>query len=86
MLDVSGGIAANGSNVQQYDANNTFAQKWKFVKNGYDSQGNIKFNIVSVLNDNITLDISNGAFVNGANIQVYTCNGTAAQDFILYQK
>ena len=32
-LDVNGGIAANGQNVQQYTKNMTAAQKWVAVPN-----------------------------------------------------
>ena len=31
-LDVYGGYSASGTNVWQYTANDTNAQKWKFVK------------------------------------------------------
>ena len=34
VLDVSGGSAANGANVQLWDKNNTAAQRWKLVRSG----------------------------------------------------
>ncbi len=53
VLDVNGGVSANGTNVQQYDSNGTYAQKWIAVKN---SDGSYTFQ--SALAENKVLDVS----------------------------
>ena len=73
-LDVSGGVAANGKNVQLYTPNGSAAQKWDLVAH---SDGT--FEIVSRLNSNFCLDAYNGEVANGTNIQIYGRNGTLAQ-------
>ena len=77
-LDVTDGKAENGSNIQQYDVNDTYAQKWITKKN---TDGTLTF--VSALDYNYVLDISNGKIVNTQNIQLYQSNGTNAQKFKL---
>ena len=52
VLDVNGGVSANGTNVQQYDSNGTYAQKWIAVKN---SDGSYTFQ--SALAENKVLDV-----------------------------
>ena len=63
------------TNVIQYEAYETDAQKWKITKNSNGS-----YSIISKLN-NLYLDIQNGNISNGANVQVYEGNGTVAQQF-----
>ncbi len=76
VLDVSGGIAESGRNVQQYVANGTRAQKWIAVK---DADGGLT--IHSALNFDYVLDIAGGSPADGANLQLYKANQTAAQLF-----
>lgn len=73
-LDVSGGVAANGRNVQLYTPNGTAAQRWDLIEH---SDGT--FEIVTKLNSNFCLDAYNGETANGTNIQIYGRNGTLAQ-------
>lgn len=73
-LDVTGGVAANGRNVQLYTPNGTAAQRWDLVGH---SDGT--FEIVSRLNPNFCLDVHGGATANGTNIQIYGRNGTLSQ-------
>lgn len=76
-LDVSNGNGASGTNVQQWESNGTPAQKWIVQKvNG-------SYRIISALskglNRLLVLDVSCASTQNGANIQLYADNGTAAQ-------
>ena len=77
VLDVNGGVSANGTNVQQYDSNGTYAQKWIAVKN---SDGSYTFQ--SALAENKVLDVSGASTSNGANVQLYAANGTNAQKWV----
>jgi lipoprotein-anchoring transpeptidase ErfK/SrfK len=79
-LDIVGGIAKKGTNVQQYTSNNTDAQKWKLVPST-DSYGKEFYTVVSALPGGFVLDVSGAADKNGANVQIYSNNGTLAQKF-----
>ena len=79
VLDVSAGKNANGTNIQQWDANGTAAQKFKFLRRctreeseSYLQSGSRK-----------VLDISAGKLKNGGNVQIYTYNGSNAQNFVI---
>ena len=63
------------TNVIQNEANGTDGQKWQIIKNLNGS-----YSIISKLNG-LYLDIQNGNISNGANVQVYENNGSAAQQF-----
>ena len=82
-LDVSGGVASNGTNVQQYEFNGTDSQRWAIkLKEGSNSE----IFIASRLGNDGTsykycLDVDGGSSSNGANMQIYGYNGTAAQLF-----
>lgn len=76
MLDVYGGYATNRTNVHQYDANGTNAQKWKI-----EDLGDGTYRIISQCGG-LVLDVDNGSTSNGANVQIYTNNGTDAQKFV----
>lgn len=82
-LDVQGGVAANGTNVQQYKFNGTYSQLWYFH---YNSDGT--YSILSPLGNDGTfryaLDISNGQNANYANAQIWSIDWSAdAQRFSL---
>jgi len=72
-LDVQGGVATPGANVQVYTCSGSNAQKWTST-----SQGEIR----SVLNSSLCLDVKDGIAAMGNNVQLYTCNGTNAQRWI----
>lgn len=76
-LDVTGGGKKSGTNVQQYAVNGTAAQRWIPVK-----QTNGSFVFYSGLGRNLVLDVSGGSVSNGANVQIWTANGSGAQRFI----
>ena len=80
VLDVSGGTSAAGANVQQYESNESKAQKWIVVegKNGRKT-------IVSALSASLGLDIAGANSNRGANVQLYTRNVTDAQSFSFYK-
>lgn len=120
VLDVAGGSASDGANVQLYGSNKSIAQKWKVAKvadrdNTYtvetlasgkvltaDEDGNVcvrsfdnsdaqlwtaqidkgGVNFVNVATDKV-LDAVGGSTSNGSNIRMYDSNGTAAQSFKL---
>ncbi len=73
-LDVTGGSAASGTDLQLYPSNGTNAQKWIIKEeDGY-------YSLISAL-DHMYADIENGDIKNGTNIQIYQTNGTNAQKF-----
>ena len=120
VLDVAGGSASDGANVQLYGSNKSIAQKWKVAKvadrdNTYtvetlvsgkvltaDEDGNVcvrsfdnsddqlwtaqidkgGVNFVNVATGKV-LDAVGGSTSNGTNIRMYGFNGTAAQSFKL---
>lgn len=75
-LDVSGGRTESGTNVWQYEWNNTYAQYWKIVK----AEDNYYYLISATGN---YLDVCNAESNNGTNVWVYTGNGTSAQKWKL---
>lgn len=84
VLDVSGGVAQNGSAVQAYTDNGTAAQRWSFVTPGcMQVVPNGVYVIKSAMNQNYVLDIAGASDANGANAQLYEANGTGAQAFAL---
>ena len=74
-LEIEGGYASAGTNVQQYSSNGTDAQQWiiKEVGNNY-------FCITSKRNG-LCLDVDNSNTTNGTNIKVYFTNLTKAQQW-----
>ncbi len=74
LLDVYAGSGVSGTNVQQYEDNNSDAQKWiiKEESNGYS---------IICKGNGLYLDIYAGVATNGANVQVYDGNNTNAQRF-----
>ncbi|MEA5020603.1 MAG: RICIN domain-containing protein [Gordonibacter sp.] len=77
-LDVQSANAANGTPVQQYEANGTDAQLWSVTPTG-DEDGSCY--IESKLKPNLVLDVQWGASSNGTPLQVYEANGSDAQKF-----
>ena len=77
VLDISGGSANSGANLQVYSSNATSAQRWTFTydKNGYVTITNVGSGKV--------LDVSGGSKKAGSNVQQYAANGTWAQKWIL---
>ena len=81
-LDVSGGSSASGANVQVYESNGTKAQKWTLsTVSNWLPEG--AYTIIASVNTDNVIDVSSGSTKSGANIQVYSSNGTNAQRFYL---
>ncbi len=76
VLDVSGGSASNGANVQLYANNYSGAQKWRVA---HDALGYITFTNVQ---SGKVLDVASGKSVQGTNVQQYQSNGSKAQKWI----
>lgn len=74
-LDLEGAYASSKRKIQLYSENGTYAQKWIVVnKNG-------KYQIISAVNPNFVLDLSNATLDGGdfGVIQLYYDNGIFAQ-------
>ena len=80
-LDCVAGGVESGTNVQQYSPNGTGAQQW-FLRPVTSSSGETYFQIVNV-RSGLVLDVWGGNAQAGANVQIYTANGTAAQHWFL---
>lgn len=77
-LDLASAFATSKRQIQLYSENGTYAQKWIVVnKNG-------KYQIVSAVNPNFVLDLSNATLDGGdfGVIQLYSDNGTFAQRWV----
>ena len=77
VLDVPSASKKPGTRIQQYDSNNTDAQRWKIIdlKDG-------TYNIVSECNG-LYLTVENSGVPNGTRIKVDNANGSSAQKFVL---
>lgn len=74
VLDVTGGSAASGTDIQLFQSNGTNAQKWIIkAEDGY-------YSLISSL-DHMYLDIENGDIKSGVGLQIYQPNDTEAQKF-----
>lgn len=73
VLDVVGGSAKDGANVQQYTSNGYRSQQWVTVKDGSS------YRLVSALSKSLVLNVSGDKAKDGANVQVWSSNGSAAQ-------
>ena len=91
VLDVAGASTANGTNIQIYSSNGTKAQRFgmkllsalteavacgKSVQPGY-------YVFKSALSSSKVMDIDEGSWDDGANVQLYSSNSTFAQRFQL---
>lgn len=82
VVDVSGGSASNGANIQIYASNNTAAQRW-VIKNVPDSNGQpTGYVTIAHAGTSSALDVTGGGKKSGNNVQQYAVNGTAAQRWI----
>lgn len=82
VVDVSGGSASNGANIQIYASNNTAAQRW-VIKNVLDSNGQpTGYVTIAHAGTSSALDVTGGGKKSGNNVQQYAMNGTAAQRWI----
>ena len=75
VIDICGGADTNGTNIWQYDGNDTDAQKWEILPTGDGA-----YYILSKKNGK-AIDVQYGSMKNGTNIWLYSPNGTKAQKF-----
>lgn len=82
-LDVLGGVAKNGTNIQTYVKNSSKAQQFSLeqIKKGYDPACIAPINIVSAIDNKSVVDIAAGSKSNCANADLYAANNTNAQKF-----
>ena len=85
-LDVSGGSSSEGTQVALYVKNGTAAQKWAVYNASPDIQGGRTvddgvYSILAKSDLSKALDVAGGSASDGANIQMWSSNGTAAQRF-----
>lgn len=85
-LDVSGGSSSEGTQVALYVKNGTAAQKWAVYNASPDVQGGRTvddgvYSILAKSDLSKALDVAGGSASDGANIQMWSSNGTAAQRF-----
>lgn len=82
-LDLYLASLENGNNIGIFKGNGTKAQKFNFIRtaDGISSKvvSNGLYRIVSALDNTMVLDLYNGFFSNGTNVQLYQSNGSNAQ-------
>lgn len=78
VFDIAGSNNKNGTNIQMYSKNETWAQVWnvKYLNDGY-------YSLTSYLDDSKSLDVANGSSANSTNVQLYGSNSTDAQKWII---
>lgn len=76
VIDLNGGRATLGNNIQLWDKNNSDAQRW-IIKN---VNGTVK--ICSVINSHYVIDLNEAHAVCGENIQCWEDNGSNAQQWL----
>jgi len=75
-VDARGGGTANGTAIQQYQCNNTFAQQYLFV-----AQPNGAYAIINRKNGNQVLDVTGVSYGDGAKVELWQWNGGANQQW-----
>ncbi len=78
-LDVYGGIATDGTNVQQCAFNGGNNQKWYIQYNGDGT-----FSFLSQINSNYALDVYGASSDNYANINIWSYHGGDSEKFKIY--
>lgn len=85
VMDVRGGARSAGAVIQGYASNGTIAQRFYLVETAAEPHTYTgRTEIFSAKNTNFAVDIAGGSSANGANVQLYQANKTAAQMFDLY--
>lgn len=78
-LQVANDSSTAGANVCQSKGTGSTGQRWILEKNS--STGNYRLHPATDMTGGISLDVANGSSANGTNIQIYSNNGHAAQNF-----
>lgn len=77
-VDVSGGTPKNGANIQGYAPNGSIAQNFKLVEVSDLLQEGV-VSLYSALSSTKVVDVTSGSMESGANVQIYSTNGSLAQ-------
>ena len=80
-LEVKNSTASDGVTIQTAALNRSNAQKWKLNLSEYRPVEDGIYTVGASVNGNMLADVSNGSVENGANIQLYTSNGTFGQQY-----
>jgi hypothetical protein len=87
-LDIDAANIADGSNVQQWDDNDSAAQRWAIIDSGstvtIDSKAYTAWSIAHFRNQSYVCDCACGGTSVGTNIQLWSANSTAAQRFVFW--
>jgi murein DD-endopeptidase MepM/ murein hydrolase activator NlpD len=78
-VDVRGAAKVNGTPIQQYTANTSAAQKFRFISNGDGT-----YRISSALTSSQVLDVAGGATGNGAKVQTWSWANVGQQRWFVY--
>lgn len=78
MIDIYGGLFKNYTNIQLFEKNNGYSQKFyiNYLGNGY-------YSIRPYSNMNYSLDVNGGSKKVGANVQLFTYKGYNSQKWII---
>lgn len=82
-LDVVAGSTADGANVQLYALNGTAAQSFILKSTTPSAMASGDYIIRAAVNQSYVLDVAAASTASGANVQLYSANGTDAQNFAL---
>ena len=87
-IDIPGGDISGNPTIQMYEGNETDAQKFKFIKADQEIVGEQLledgvYKIKSALSNNKYIDVSDGLYENGANVQLWTNDNVQQQKFQL---
>lgn len=89
-VDVSKNVAANGANIQQWTDNDSRAQRWNLIEtgdsvtiDGYECSVVTLGSYVTTDGATYVMDVRGAMSTNKTNIQIYTANGSPAQQFAL---
>ncbi len=83
--DLAGGRKDPGTNLRLYTSNASKAQRFKLLQVPNASIADGTYTIATALDSKKVLDVARASAENGANIQIYKSNNTAAQHFRLAQ-
>ena len=95
VLDISSASRNNGSNAQLWTSNGSAAQRFfivgpsrqevmdSFATRYASAIANGRFRISSAMRSSMVLDVSAASTSNGANVQLYSWNGTTAQQWMV---
>lgn len=82
VLDISSGSTADGANIQTWQPNGTAAQGWNLAKVERAVDDGV-YTLATAVDGSKVLDVAGGSTANGAGVQLYASNGTAAQKWDL---